>query len=159
VLACVSNSYALESGKYVCGFNAHDSSCHYSTGLGVFAFLTAFVFVVIEAQWEKLGSYHRWIYNGERIVSAVLAFLFFVGFCILASGWSNTNASLKDLVSHGNAYVAIISSLFSVFSWGALAYFSHKGYKEDDFVGGGMERLGGGYLDPVTSSYHQGSTV
>jgi hypothetical protein len=114
--------------------------------------------VVIEAQWEKLGSYHRWIYNGERIVSAILSFLFFVAFCILASGWSNTNESLKGLVSHGNAYMSIIASLFSVASWGALAYFSHKGYKEDDFVGGGMERLGG-YLDPVTSSYHQGSTV
>jgi len=158
VTACVANSRAVESNDNVCGFNRSEQACSFSTLIGVVAFLTALVFVIIEAQWERLSSYHRWIYLGEAIVSAVWSLLFFVVFCMLASDWSNTDASLKARVSHGNANMAIASSFFSVLSWGALGYFSYKGYKEDDIVGG-MERLSGGYLDPVTSSYHQGSTV
>jgi hypothetical protein len=123
----------------------------------VVAFLVALIFVIVEAQWERLGSYHRYIYLGEGIVSGFSALLFFVVFVMLASGWAKTDAALKAAVSHGNASVAIAASFFSVISWSVLAYFSYKGYKEDDMVGG-MERLGG-YLDPVTSSYHQGSTV
>ena len=158
VTACVANSRGMESGKDVCGFGGNDQTCSFPTFIGVVAFLIALIFVIVEAQWERLSSYHRWIYLGELIVSVIWALLFFVVFCMLASSWSNTDDALKSLVSHGNVSVAIASSFFSVLSWGALAYFSYKGYKEDD-IAGGMERLSGGYLDPVISSYHQGSTV
>jgi len=143
----------------VCGFDRDEGACSFSTLIGVVAFLLALIFVIIEAQWERLGSYHRYIYLGEGVISAFGALLFFVVFIMLASSWSKSDAALKASVSHGNASMAIASSLFSVFSWSILAYFSYKGYKEDDLGGaGGMERLGG-YMDPVTSSYHQGSTV
>jgi hypothetical protein len=157
LIGCVANSRAIEGDLNVCGFNRNEGACSFSTLIGVLAFLTALIFVVIEAQWERLGSYHRWIYLGELTVSSIWSLLFFVVFCMLASGWSATGSDLKSGVSHGNANFAIVSSFFSVASWGALAYFSYKGYKEDDMVGG-MERLGG-YMDPVTSSYHQGSAV
>jgi hypothetical protein len=158
VIACVANSRATESTGSVCGFDRDEGACSFSTLIGVIAFLLALVFIIVEAQWERLGSYHRYIYFGEGVVSGTGALLFFVVFVMLASGWSKTDAALKNSVSHGNASMAIASSFFSVISWSVLAYFSYKGYKEDDMVGG-MERLGGGYLDPVTSSYHQGSTV
>jgi len=163
VTGCVANARANEAGvdggasSNVCGFDRDEGLCSFSTLIGVVSFLLALIFVIVEAQWEKLGSYHRWIYLGELIVSGIFGLLFFVSFCMLASGWSNTNAELRDEVSHGNVNVAISSSFFSVVSWATLGYFSYKGYKEDDI--GGMERLGSGYLDPVTSSYHQGSTV
>ena len=157
VIACVSNSRAVQGENNVCGFNSDEGACSFSILIGVVAFLTAFIFVIVEAQWERLGSYHRYIYLGEGIVSGFGALLFFVVFVMLASAWGKTNEALKDSVSHGNATMAIASSFFSIISWSFLAYFSYKGYKEDDMVGG-MERLGG-YLDPVTSSYHQGSTV
>lgn len=76
---------------------------------------------------------------------------------MLASSWGATDAKLQALVSHSNANTAIAVSFFSIASWGLLAYFSYKGYKEDDMVGG-MERLTS-YMDPVTSSYHQGGSV
>lgn len=157
VVGCVANSRADTPTENVCGFNKNEGACSFSTLVGVVGFLLALICVVIEAQWERLGSYHRYIYLGELITAGVWALLFFIVFCMLASDWSATDSSLKSLVSHGNANVAIAASFFSVISWGALAYFSYKGYKEDDMIGG-MERLGG-YMDPVTSSYHQGSTI
>lgn len=153
----MANARALEnSNENVCGFDRNEGACSFSTLIGVIALLTSLVFVVAEIQWESLASYHRYIYLGEGILSAFGSLFFFVVFVMLASDWSKTDAALKSMVSHANASLAIASSFFSVFSWALLAYFSYKGYKEDDI--GGMERLGG-YLDPVTSSYHQGSTV
>jgi hypothetical protein len=154
VIACIANSRAENIlAQNVCGFNENEGTCSFASLMGVVALLTATVFTVMELQWEKLASYHRWIYLSEMIISILWSFLFFVSFCQLASNWKG---DIKNSTSHVNAIFSITFSFFSILTWGGLGYMNYKGYKEDDIGGaGGMERLGS-YMDPVTSSYHQG---
>lgn len=155
-MAAVSSARATNaSGADVCGFDESEATCHFALWISVLGFLFSLSFIVMEAQWERLASYHRYIYLGELVASGSWTVLYFVTFCALASNWKG---EIKDQTSHASGNMAIAFSFFSTLSWSALAYFSYKGYKEDDLVGlGGMERLGN-YMDPVTAAYHQGGS-
>lgn len=149
----MSNARATDDkGKDVCGFDGNDGACGFALWISVIGFLLALAFIVMEAQWERLASYHRYIYLGELVASAAWSFFYFVVFCTLASNWKG---EMKHETSTASGNMAIAFSFFSTLSWSALAYFSFKGYKEDDIGMGGMERLGS-YMDPVTAAYHQG---
>jgi len=156
LLGCISHSKVdINSDKAVCQFARDEQTCSSTKTFAAVAFVVASTFVVVELAWEKVANYHRYIYFAELVVSAVFALVFFGFFIKLAHEWTNTDSDLKA-AGQANPGASIAVSLLSIFSWSALAYFSYKGYKEDDL--GGIERLGtyGQYVDPVTSAYHAG---
>lgn len=171
ILGSVTHSYLKEAnGAHLCEFNKDNGICKLSLSLYYYAYintklrkgsfstwistltmLIAIVCIGIEIKWEKFSSHHRYIYLSEMLIGCLAAFIYFVMFILLASSWGSTGQDIKDRVSHRTAISACLCSFLSIISWGALGYVSYKGYKEDDL--GGIERLGG-YMDPVTSSYH-----
>jgi len=156
LLACINNSYVeINGGPKQCQFAGDAQTCSSTTTFAIVVFLTSSVLIGVELGWEKVANYHRHIYFAELGVSGVLSLVFFGFFVKLAHEWTNTDSDLKNM-GHGNPGACITTSLLSILSWSALAYFSYKGYKEDDL--GGIERLGtyGQYVDPVTSAYHAG---
>jgi hypothetical protein len=156
LLGCLANSWGKINDEDVCGFNKDVSNCHQAFGFTAVCFLVATVCVIIEFQWERLSNYHRWIYLSEFIISLVFSLAFFGFFIRLTMAWGDSNSDLKHAVGHGNPQTSIAMLFFSIISWGALAFFSYKGYKEDDIGVGGMERLGT-YTDPVLFAYHSGT--
>ena len=154
LLGCISNSWVDINGDDKCRFNKDASKCDSATKFAMVTFLTSSVFVGMELMWDRLANYHRYVYLGELIVSAIFVLVFFGFFVSLANAWTNTESTVKDLGGHGNPGTSIAMCILSIFSWALLAYLSYKGWKEDDL--GGIERLGtyGQYIDPVTSAYH-----
>jgi hypothetical protein len=136
LFACVANSYVTESDspQGVCAFKRDANVCSWPWGIGVSAFLASGVCIAVEMSWERLAAYHRYVYMSEMVFAGLWSFFCFISFCMLASAWNQTDASLKDRVGRGNPIGAITGAFFSTLSWAVLSYISYKGYKEDDIV-------------------------
>lgn len=74
------------------------------------------------------------------------AFLYFVGFCYLASQWSKADPTPGNYGS-SNINAAIVFSLFSIFTWGGCAWFAFQRFKA------GVDPTFSSTYDPTANAY------
>ena len=137
-----------------CGFAEDEAACSFAFGTSFTAFVFSSALIACELYWERFERYHRQIYWLETAISATYAGLFFIAFCVLASKWGETPTSVRASIAEANAKTAIATTFFSCASWGVLAFFARKAYKDDSFASDADAGEGvSSYLDPVTSVF------
>uniref|UniRef100_UPI00358DF14E synaptogyrin-2-like n=1 Tax=Myxine glutinosa TaxID=7769 RepID=UPI00358DF14E len=126
VFACISD--ARSSTSY-CTFGPA-STCSFGVAIGVFAFLAAMAFTVLEAWSPYITSLHtqKNIMFAELWFSGIWSFLWFICFCVLTDNWQRQQAYV-DHGSANNARAAITFSFFSIFVWALLAFKAYKRYQ------------------------------
>ncbi|CAG0921681.1 unnamed protein product [Notodromas monacha] len=133
VFGCISSQAwnEKEDGTDVCIIGDSRNACNYPVGIGVIAFLASMGFLVGDAMFEQFSS----VKTRKHYVlldlgfSAFWAFLYFVGFCYVASKWSSS-PSPPGGYGTSNVNGAIAFQLFSIFTWGACAWFAYTRYKQ-----------------------------
>ena len=128
VFGCISSSgwYFLQptnlleglQGKEVCVMNMDSTACHFSTLVGIVAFLASIGFLVGEWFFEQMSSIktrkHYVIF--DMAFSGLWAFFYFVTFIYMCIAWSKTDDVKFDFAS-SNIYGAIFFAFLSIFGW------------------------------------------
>lgn len=134
VFGCISSQgWTLDPvvNKEVCLYNRDSNACNYGVGISVIAFLASIGFIIGEFLFERMSN----IKTRKRFVIADLAFsggwtfLYFVGFCYLTNQWNKSKLPPGNF-GVSNVQAAIAFSFFSIFTWGALAYFAFLRFKQ-----------------------------
>jgi hypothetical protein len=119
-----------------CLYGNDSNACGYGIWIGIIAFIAALLGLVIEAFSDRITNVRerRIVIICELGFSALWSFMWFVGFCYLTNKWSHgedvfTTKHAPDWKKN-DCRAAIAFSFFSIFSWGALAYFSYRNYQE-----------------------------
>ena len=149
VFGCISSSgwYFLQDlakglqGKEVCVMNMDSTACHFSTLVGIVAFLASIGFLVGEWFFEQMSSIktrkHYVIF--DMAFSGLWAFFYFVTFIYMCIAWSKTDDVKFDCrkkkiffffevqylivsyhfftVASSNIYGAIFFAFLSIFGW------------------------------------------
>ena len=126
VFGCISSSgwYFLQDlakglqGKEVCVMNMDSTACHFSTLVGIVAFLASIGFLVGEWFFEQMSSIktrkHYVIF--DMAFSGLWAFFYFITFIYMCIAWSKTEDAKFDFAS-SNIYGAIFFAFLSIFGW------------------------------------------
>nr|CAG4638789.1 EOG090X0FHR [Cyclestheria hislopi] len=124
--------FDLTTKREECLYNGDPNACNYGVGIGVIAFLGAVLLLAGEYMFPQMSSVktRRHFVIGDMGFSALWSFLYFVGFCYLASQWTKAANIPEAAGSSNNMRAAIAFSFFSVFSWGGSAFFGYKRYRE-----------------------------
>jgi len=166
VFGCISSSgwfFMQNLGQEVCVLNMDSSACHFSTMVGIVAFLASIGFLVGEWFFEQMSSIktrkHYVIF--DMVFSGLWSFFFFVTFVYVVVSWSKTE-DIKFSFASSNIIGAIFFAFLSTFAWagcGILAFQRFKsggsaaftndglGTGEDGGANGGPAEAYGGYED------------
>lgn len=135
VFACVSNEGYIkgkDEDDWFCIFNKNANACRYGVTMGTLAFLSCAVLLALDAFFPQISS----VKDRKKAVladigaSAAWVFLWFVGFCFLASQWGASERSDNPRGEGGDAArAAIVFSFFSIFTWSAQAFLGFQKYK------------------------------
>ncbi|CAF2329639.1 unnamed protein product [Rotaria sp. Silwood2] len=128
VFACIAQEGYTNN---TCRYNG-SNACGYGIAIGVIAFLLAMLFMGLDIYFPNISNItkRKGIVLAELIISGILVFLWFVGFCYLADQWRNEVD--KDQVGwngRNNVQAAIAFAFFSIISWGALIFFTFRRYR------------------------------
>ncbi|KAK1162266.1 hypothetical protein AOXY_G18632 [Acipenser oxyrinchus oxyrinchus] len=153
VFACITaEGYINPSGTSVehCVFGGSLDACHYGVGIGLLAFLAATAFFILDIYFPQISNANKrkYIVIADLVFSGVWSFLWFVGFCFLTNKWVTMTET--PLVGSDSARAVITFSFFSIFTWGLLACFALRRYRQ------GMGEFPQSYTDPApdtTGSY------
>ncbi|XP_067088973.1 synaptogyrin-2a [Osmerus mordax] len=129
-----------------CMFNQNENACNFGLGIGVLAFLACVIFLVLDAYLPQISNAkeRKHIVTADLAFSGLWAFLWFICFCVLANQWSHSNVDLQNV---GDAARAVVTfSFFSIFTWGLLALFAYKRFKQ------GVSDFDQGYTDPANDN-------
>jgi len=133
VFGCVSSSgwFLLQEKKMeVCVMNMDSSACHFSTMVGIVAFLASIGFLVGEWFFEQMSSIktrkHYVIF--DMAFSGLWAFFYLVTFVYMCIAWSKTEEIRFDFAS-SNIYGAIFFAFLSIFAWGGCAILAFQRFK------------------------------
>lgn len=141
IFGCISSKgwYTDKNGKEQCLMNDDTNACNYGVGISVIAFIASVGFIAGEVLFDQMssvktrkhyvlgdmafsGSYENvylpcYKYSINRVsFAAFWAFLYFVGFCYLASAWGKSNDP-EDGRGVNQIQASIAFSLFAIFSW------------------------------------------
>lgn len=181
VFGSVSSSgwYFLRAqGAEVCVMNLDSSACHYSTFVGIIAFIASIGFIVGEWFFEQMSSIktrkHYVIF--DMAFSGLWAFFYFVAFIYMANSWRKTDDKFN--YDKANIIGAIVFAFLSILTWlgsvglayqrfkaGSTAAFSQdvgeaSGLNEEDkyqAYPGGPEDMAGNYGEqPFQGGAQQG---
>uniref|UniRef100_A0A8C4NC24 Synaptogyrin 2b n=1 Tax=Eptatretus burgeri TaxID=7764 RepID=A0A8C4NC24_EPTBU len=143
VFACISNGARCAFGN--------DSTCSFGVVVGVFAFLAAMAFTVLEAWSPHMTSLHtqKNIMFAELLFSGIWTFLWFICFCVLTDNWRRQDQKYSYLGDCARA--AIIFSFFSIFVWALLAFKAFKRYQTSNSYES--------YSDPNSGPYSTGNAT
>nr|CAG4641269.1 EOG090X0FHR [Eulimnadia texana] len=127
-----SRGWHYDGKTEVCLYNSDPNACNYGVGIGVIAFLAGLILLVGEYFLPQMSSVksRRHFVIGDMGFSGFWAFLYFVGFCYLASQWSKTETGPEATASGNNLRAAIAFSFFSIFTWGGSAFFAYQRYRQ-----------------------------
>ncbi|XP_062976246.1 synaptogyrin-2 [Elgaria multicarinata webbii] len=127
-----------------CIFNRSEDACRYGIGIGVVAFLACVFFFMVDIYFPQISNTtdRKYLVIADLGFSAIWAFLWFIGFCILTNQWASTKA--EDIIIGADAARASIAfSFFSIFSWGLLIAFALQRYRM------GVQDFDHSYVDPA----------
>ncbi|XP_056607258.1 synaptogyrin-1-like isoform X2 [Triplophysa dalaica] len=123
IFGCVSNEGYInrpDEVKEFCIFNRNQNACNYAVGMGSLAFLSSMLFLALDVYFPQISS----VKDRKKAVladvgaSAFWAFMWFVGFCLLANQWQVSKPDNNPLQEGGDAARAAIAfSFFSIFTW------------------------------------------
>nr|QQY02467.1 synaptogyrin 1 [Cryptocotyle lingua] len=155
ILAAIIVFGSISSGgkteKHICIFHGASSACSYATAIGVFAFLGATGFLIIDGMFNSISNVNkrRQVVIGELGFSGLWTFLWFVGFCLLTNKWTTTEE--KWLNKHevkgwqeNNARAAIVFSLVSTGLWAGITFFALQRFRLGQAGLGGEDTNAGG---------------
>nr|XP_028571404.1 synaptogyrin-2 isoform X1 [Podarcis muralis] len=132
------------SDKLYCVFNHSEDACRYGIGIGVIAFLACVFFLMVDIYFPQISNAtdRKYLVMADLGFSALWAFLWFIGFCVLTNQWASTPP--KDVViGADSARASIAFSFFSIFSWGLLITFALQRYRM------GVQDFDHSYVDPA----------
>ncbi|KAK1163760.1 hypothetical protein AOXY_G15657, partial [Acipenser oxyrinchus oxyrinchus] len=133
VFACITaEGYINSSGTSVqyCVFGGSLDACHYGVGIGFLAFLAATAFFILDIYFPQISNANerKYIVIADLVFSGVWSVLWFVGFCFLTNKW--VTMTVTPLFGSDSARAVITFSFFSIFTWGLLAYFALRRYRQ-----------------------------
>jgi len=133
VFGCISSSgwfFMQETGQEVCVMNMESSACHFSTMIGIIAFLASIGFLVGEWFFEQMSSIktrkHFVIF--DMAFSGFWAFLYFITFVYMCVAWSKTE-DVKFSFASSNIIGAIFFAFLSIFAWAGCGILAFQRYK------------------------------
>jgi len=110
--------------------NMESSACHFSTMVGIVAFLASIGFLVGEWFFEQMSSIktrkHYVIF--DMAFSGIWAFFYFVTFVYMCVAWSKTE-DLKFSFASSNIIGAIFFAFLSVFAWAGCGILAFQRFK------------------------------
>jgi len=135
-----------DKGAEVCVMNTDSSACHYSTFVGIIAFIASIGFIVGEWFFEQMSSIktrkHYVIF--DMAFSGLWAFFYLVAFIYMANSWRKS----ADMFNYAKSNIigAIVFAFLSVLTWlgsVGLAYQRFKAgssaaFSQDVGEGGGL---------------------
>ncbi|TSK77073.1 Synaptogyrin-1 [Bagarius yarrelli] len=150
VFGCIANEGYMnrpEEEEEFCIFNSNQNACNYGVAIGSLAFLICLGFLALDAYFPQISGVkdRKKVVLADISISAVWAFLWFVGFCFLANQWQVTNPD-DNLLNEGAdaARAAITFSFFSIFTWAGQAFLAFQRYK----LGASSSLFSQNYTDP-----------
>ncbi|KAI3380173.1 hypothetical protein SNEBB_007233 [Seison nebaliae] len=131
-----------------CLYNNDANTCRYGIGIGVFGFIVSTLFIILDIKFERTASlqHRRRIVLADLIVSALFAFLWFIGFCYLVTAWRQTSYDAKVWKGFSNLRAAIAFIFFSIITWTSLTTLAFFSYKQGAQA---MYNMQSGYEDPT----------
>jgi len=113
----------------VCVMNMDSTACHFSTFVGIIAFIAAIGFIVGEWFFEQMSSIktrkHYVIF--DMAFSGLWALFYFVAFCYMANAWRQSDEMFNFAKS--NVIGAIVFAFLSVLTWLASVGLSYQRFK------------------------------
>jgi len=133
VFGCVSSSgwfFIQETQQEVCVMNMESSACHFSTMVGIVAFLASIGFIVGEWFFEQMSSIktrkHYVIF--DMAFSGLWAFFYFICFIYMCVAWSKTEDA-KFTFASSNIIGAIFFAFLSIFAWAGCGILAFQRFK------------------------------
>ncbi|XP_028934435.1 synaptogyrin-1 isoform X2 [Ornithorhynchus anatinus] len=121
-------NHASEEEEF-CIYNRNPDACNYGVTVGVLSFLSCVVYLALDIYFPQISSVkdRKKAVISDIGVSALWAFLWFVGFCFLANQWQASKPE-DNLLNEGTdaARAAIAFSFFSIFTWSFLAFLAFR---------------------------------
>jgi len=132
VFGCVSSSgwfFFRDKNKEVCVMNEDASACHFSTFVGIIAFIASIGFLVGEWFFEQMSSIktRKHYVILDMAFSGFWGFMFFVVFCYMCYSWSKSDAMFSFASS--NIIGAIFFTFLSIFCWIGCAGLAFQRFK------------------------------
>ncbi|KAI6654613.1 Synaptogyrin-3-like isoform 1 [Oopsacas minuta] len=131
VFACISDKalYLVSEngqGRIECLYNKDTSACNYGIAVGILAFLSNLMFLVVDVGMEVVIQplIYRVIALSILIFNVFWGFLWFVLFCLLANRWNSTPSTYKATVAplaYNDTQAAIAFSFFSILVYVGIA--------------------------------------
>lgn len=110
--------------------NMESSACHFSTMVGIVAFLASIGFLVGEWFFEQMSSIktrkHYVIF--DMAFSGLWAFFYFITFVYMCVAWSKTE-DIKFSFASSNIYGAIFFAFLSIFAWAGCGILAFQRFK------------------------------
>ncbi|CAF0753798.1 unnamed protein product [Rotaria sordida] len=128
VFACIAQEGYM-TGE--CRYNG-SGACGYGIAIGIIAFLFAMLFMGLDIFFPNISNItqRKIIVLTELVVSGILTFLWFVGFCYMADQWrQEPKKDTPGWNGRNNVQAAIAFAFFSIFSWGGLIFFTFRRYR------------------------------
>ncbi|KAK3553128.1 hypothetical protein QTP86_031705 [Hemibagrus guttatus] len=150
VFGCIANEGYVnrpEEDEEYCIFNRNQNACNYGVTMGSLAFLTCLAFLALDAYFPQISGVkdRKKAVLADVSISAVWAFLWFVGFCFLTNQWHVANPEDNPLNEGADAARAAITfSFFSIFTWAGQAFLAFQRYK----LGASSNLFSQNYSDP-----------
>ncbi|KAF5928111.1 hypothetical protein HPG69_017651 [Diceros bicornis minor] len=138
-------------GEEFCIYNRNPNACSYGVVVGVLAFLTCLLYLALDVYFPQISSVkdRKKAVLSDIGVSAVWAFLWFVGFCYLANQWQVSKPKDNPLNEGTDAARAAIAfSFFSIFTWAGQAVLAFQRYQ----IGADSALFSQDYMDPSQDS-------
>lgn len=119
--------------------------------MSIIQYRFSFVFVTDKNQYVHFFyliwiKYYMIIQFSSVCFVGLWAFLYFVGFCYLASQWSKADPTPGNYGA-SNINAAIVFSLFSIFTWAGCAWFAFQRFKA------GVDPTFSSTYDPTANAY------
>uniref|UniRef100_A0A3P9B3G6 Synaptogyrin 1 n=1 Tax=Maylandia zebra TaxID=106582 RepID=A0A3P9B3G6_9CICH len=123
ILGCVANEGYVNRPEEVepyCIFNRNQNACNYGITMGTLGFLCSAAFLALDVYFPQISGVkdRKKAVMADIVVSALWAFIWFVGFCFLANQWQVSKKEDNPLNEGADAARAtIVFSFFSIFTW------------------------------------------
>ncbi|XP_053470541.1 synaptogyrin-1a isoform X1 [Ictalurus furcatus] len=135
IFGCIANEGYVnrpDQEEEYCIFNRNQNACNYGVAVGSLAFLTCLAFLALDVYFPQISGVkdRKKAVLADISISAVWAFMWFVGFCFLTNQWQVSNPEDNPLNEGADAARAAITfSFFSIFTWAGQAFLAFQRYK------------------------------
>uniref|UniRef100_A0A915IKX9 Synaptogyrin n=1 Tax=Romanomermis culicivorax TaxID=13658 RepID=A0A915IKX9_ROMCU len=119
VFWCISSGGWISKDRQdVCVFSGSSGTCSFGTFVGVVAFLTCSVMLVIEFRFDKISSVQirKRVVIGDLAACGIFVFFWFINFCVLTNKWVNRSAEL-GVFNKNPPQAAVTFSFLSILTW------------------------------------------